>query len=92
MVYGTALLFGRHWPRGWKHVVWWAGLKGSISLALVLGLPPSALREFLVPIVFGVVLVSLLAQGLSMPTLLQRVDLEVKDPEPPHPEPAASSG
>ncbi|MHC5022602.1 MAG: cation:proton antiporter [Planctomycetota bacterium] len=90
MVYGTALLFGRHWPRGWKHVVWWAGLKGSISLALVLGLPPSALREFLVPVAFGVVLVSLLAQGLSMPALLQRVDLEVEEPAPPHPEPAPS--
>jgi CPA1 family monovalent cation:H+ antiporter len=65
MVYPLAFFYGRHWPRGWKHVVFWSGLKGSIPLALVLGLPLEPLRplrEFLVPVVFGVVLVSLLLQ------------------------------
>jgi CPA1 family monovalent cation:H+ antiporter len=71
IVYPLAFLYGRHWPGGWKHVVFWAGLKGSIPLALVLGLPDSPLRDFLVPVVFGVVLVSLLLQGLTIPTLIR---------------------
>jgi CPA1 family monovalent cation:H+ antiporter len=78
MVYPLALFYGRHWPNGWKHVVFWAGLKGSIPLALVLGLPLDPLRplrEFLVPVVFGVVLVSLLLQGLTIPALIGAVDV-----------------
>ncbi|MHC4970266.1 MAG: cation:proton antiporter domain-containing protein, partial [Planctomycetota bacterium] len=66
------------WPSGWKHVVFWAGLKGSIPLALVLGLPLEPLRplrDFLVPVVFGVVLVSLLLQGLTIPALIKAVDV-----------------
>lgn len=72
MVYPIAYVFGRRWPKGWKHVVLWAGLKGSIPLALVLGLTEgSALRAFLAPVVFGVVLVSLLLQGLTIPLLMR---------------------
>jgi CPA1 family monovalent cation:H+ antiporter len=86
MVYPLALLYGRHWPSGWKHVVFWAGLKGSIPLALVLGLPLDPLqplREFLVPVVFGVVLVSLLLQGLTIPVLIKAVDVGEEEPEVP---------
>ena len=79
MVYLIAYTFGRHWPRGWKHVVLWAGLKGAIPLALVLGLPESPLRDFLVPVIFGVVLVSLLLQGLTMPTLIRITGVSGQD-------------
>jgi CPA1 family monovalent cation:H+ antiporter len=47
-------------------------------LALVLGLPLEPLkplREFLVPVVFGVVLISLLLQGLTIPALIGAVDV-----------------
>ena len=71
MVYPTVLLYGRDWPRGWKHIAFWAGMKGSIPMALVLGLPAGELKTFLVPIAFGVVLVSLLLQGLTMPILMK---------------------
>jgi len=71
MVYPTALTIGKHWPKGWKHVVFWSGLKGSIPLALVLGLPPGELKQTLVPIAFGVVLVSLLLQGLTVGPLIR---------------------
>ena len=60
MVYPTSLSIGRHWPKGWKHIIFWSGLKGSIPLALVLGLPDGELKTTLVPIAFGVVLMSLL--------------------------------
>ncbi len=79
MVYPIAYTFGRHWPNGWKHVVLWAGLKGAIPLALVLGLPESPLRDFLIPVIFGVVLVSLLLQGLTMPTLIRVMGVSGQD-------------
>ncbi len=72
MVYPTAFTIGKHWPKGWKHVVFWSGLKGSIPLALVLGLPSSELKQTLVPIAFGVVLVSLLLQGLTVGPLVRK--------------------
>ena len=62
-----------------------AGLKGSIPLALVLGLPLEPLkplREFLVPVAFGVVLVSLLLQGLTIPALIKAVDVGEDEAEP----------
>lgn len=73
MVYPTAFTIGKHWPKGWKHVVFWSGLKGSIPLALVLGLPDGELKSTLVPIAFGVVLVSLLLQGLTVGPLIRKV-------------------
>ena len=72
MVYPTALTIGKHWPKGWKHVVFWSGLKGSIPLALVLGLTSSDLKQTLIPIAFGVVLVSLLLQGLTVGPLIRK--------------------
>ena len=87
LVYPLAALLGRAWPAGWKHVLLWAGLKGSIPLALVLGLPKSDLpdeenlRAFLVPVVFGVVLVSLLLQGLTIPALIRATGVAQAEPE-----------
>jgi CPA1 family monovalent cation:H+ antiporter len=85
MVYPLAFFYGRHWPSGWKHVVFWSGLKGSIPLALVLGLPIEplrSLREFLVPVVFGLVLVSLLLQGLTIPLLIRSVNVGGDEADP----------
>ncbi len=78
MVYPMSMMLGGNWPSGWKHIIFWAGMKGSIPMALVLGLPASELRDFLVPIAFGVVLISLLLQGLTMPMLIKAVDVESK--------------
>ena len=63
-------------PRSWAHVFYWGGLKGSIPLALVVGLPPEFpyREEFLVG-AFGVVLVSLVVQGVTMKPLLVRLGL-----------------
>ncbi|MGY8752800.1 MAG: cation:proton antiporter [Phycisphaerales bacterium] len=79
MVYPTALTIGKHWPKGWKHVVFWSGLKGSIPLALVLGLPSGDLKHTLVPIAFGVVLVSLLLQGLTVGPLIRKTGVTSAD-------------
>ena len=79
MVYPTAMTIGKHWPKGWKHVVFWSGLKGSIPLALVLGLPDGELKHTLVPIAFGVVLLSLLLQGLTIGPLIQAIGVASDD-------------
>lgn len=61
-------------PQHWDHVIFWGGLKGSIPLALVVGLPQSfADRDLFLAAAFIVVLVSLLVQGLSIKTLLVRL-------------------
>lgn len=58
----------------WRAVIVWAGLRGSISMALAIGLPASiAGRETILLMCFGVVLISLFLQGLSMPPLLRKL-------------------
>ena len=79
MVYPSVLIFGRDWPRPWKHIVFWAGMKGSIPMALVLGLPAGDLKTFLVPVAFGVVLVSLLLQGLTIPWLMRAMGVSADE-------------
>jgi NhaP-type Na+/H+ or K+/H+ antiporter len=45
-----------------------SGLRGALSIALVLSLPTAlAQRSLLVDVVFGVVLVTLLGQGIGLP-------------------------
>jgi CPA1 family monovalent cation:H+ antiporter len=57
-------------------VLWWSGLRGSVSIALALSVPvifPN--RQDIIDIVFGVVLFTLLVQGLTIQTLLSKLDL-----------------
>ena len=71
LVYPISLAVGKEWHKGWKHVIFWSGLKGSIPLALVLGLPDGEVQRMLVPVAFGVVLLSLLLQGLTVGPLIR---------------------
>ena len=73
VVYG--LLWGSSSiPTRWKNILYWGGLRGAISLALVLSLPVqlSAVNAQLQAMVFGVVLFTLLVQGISMDPLVRR--------------------
>jgi monovalent cation:H+ antiporter, CPA1 family len=74
-IYGLSWV-GREIPIRWKHVMYWGGLRGAISLALVLSLPLSTpyLGE-LKSMAFGVVLFTLLVQGLSMGPLIRGMGL-----------------
>lgn len=68
--------FDRPIPMRWRHVLFVGNIKGSLSTALALSLPldlPG--REKLIAIVLGVVLVSLVGQGLSLPWIVQRLKL-----------------
>ncbi|MGE5268950.1 MAG: cation:proton antiporter [Thiohalocapsa sp.] len=51
----------------------WSGLRGGISVALVLGLPASPYRGPLVTACYGVVIFTMLAQGLSLGRVATRL-------------------
>ncbi len=52
-------------------VLWWGGLRGSVSIALALSVPSViSEREEIIATVFGVVLFTLLVQGLTTKPLL----------------------
>ncbi len=62
------------WPASWRAVLVWGGMRGSLSMVLALALPPAlAQRDLLITVTFGVVLLSILVQGLTMKPLLQRL-------------------
>lgn len=64
-------------PRGWRHVLVWGGLRGSLSMVLILTIPLDfAGRDTLVSLVYGVVAVSLFVQGLTVKPLLAAVGLQ----------------
>ena len=76
-VYPICLLFwfsARAVPLREQHVLWWGGLRGALALALALVLPPSFPfdNEILVT-AFGVVIFSVIVQGLTMPWLMRRL-------------------
>jgi CPA1 family monovalent cation:H+ antiporter len=53
-------------------VVGWAGMRGVVSLATALALPlGTPRRDLLLVLTFGVILVTLVGQGLSLPVLLR---------------------
>ncbi|MFD2924640.1 cation:proton antiporter [Halobacillus naozhouensis] len=66
-----SLLFVKGIAASWKHILNWGGLKGSLSIALVLSLPRDFTgREDILILAFSVVLFSLVFQGLSIKPLI----------------------
>ncbi len=57
-------------------VLWWGGLRGSVSIAVALSVPVVLTgRQEIIDTVFGVVLFTLLVQGLSTKWLLSTLNL-----------------
>ncbi|HXI21340.1 MAG TPA: cation:proton antiporter [Gemmatimonadales bacterium] len=79
VVYGVAGLMARsreRIPPSWTAVLTWGGLRGGLSMVLALSLPAGfPNRDLLVATTFGVVLLSILVQGLSMGPLLRRLGI-----------------
>lgn len=78
-VYGLLAIvpwFDRPISWRWQHVLFIGNIKGSLSMALALGIPSTlAGRSQLIAIVFGTVLLSLIGQGLSLPWFIKRLRL-----------------
>lgn len=57
----------------WRPLIVLSGLRGALSIALALSLPPTLPnRDLLSGVVYGVVLITLLGQGIGMRVLLPR--------------------
>jgi uncharacterized protein YaaQ len=75
-VYGLSWI-GPGMSTRFKHVLYWGGLRGAISLALALSLPAilGPEGEEIQTMAFGVVLFTLLVQGLTMKPLINKMNL-----------------
>ncbi len=54
-------------------ILTWAGLRGGISVALVLSLPDSEMRDVLLTVTYVVVVFSIVVQGLSLGPLVRKL-------------------
>jgi CPA1 family monovalent cation:H+ antiporter len=54
-------------------VLVWGGLRGGISVALALSLPEGAARDAILAMTYGVVIFSIVVQGLTVERLVRRV-------------------
>ncbi len=62
-------------------VLWWGGLRGSVSIALALSVPAALTeRQEIIATVFGVVLFTLLVKGLTVKPLLENLQLLGNEP------------
>lgn len=69
----------RRVPNNFKHIMYWGGLRGAISLALALLLEESdfspAVVDTLLVMTFGVVLFTLLVQGTTITALISKLGM-----------------
>lgn len=59
----------------WRNltILTWGGLRGGVSVALALSLPPSQFKDTLLIVCYGVVVFTIIVQGLTMPWLIRRL-------------------
>ncbi|HWZ59578.1 MAG TPA: cation:proton antiporter, partial [Gemmatimonadaceae bacterium] len=66
----------RRLPWRWSAVLTWGGLRGALAMVLALSVPESEPnRALLITMTFGVVALSILGQGFTMPSLLRALGL-----------------
>jgi CPA1 family monovalent cation:H+ antiporter len=81
LVIGT-LSRRRDFVHGAVRILTWAGLRGGISVALALAIPPGPQRDIILQATYGVVVFSIIVQGLTLTRLVRRL-VPVADGEPP---------
>jgi CPA1 family monovalent cation:H+ antiporter len=78
-VYGFSAISGhagRAIPDAWRRALIWGGLRGGVAIALLLSLAPELSgREVVAAAVFGLVVFTLLVQGLTMSAVMRRLGL-----------------
>lgn len=60
-------------PDGSRRVLIWGGLKGGISVALAMSLPPSPVRDVLLMATYLTVVFSIVVQGLTVGPLIRNI-------------------
>jgi len=63
----------RQFSAGVVRILTWGGLRGGISIALALSLPPSRERDLIVTVTYIIVIFSVLVQGLTIERLIRAV-------------------
>jgi monovalent cation:H+ antiporter, CPA1 family len=67
-------------PTAWLHVLFWAGLRGAVAVAMALSLPATfPQRELLQQITFGIVLFTLIIQGATAGRVVARAGVRAGD-------------
>jgi len=78
-VFGLSAISGRvgpDIPNAWRRVLVWGGLRGGVAIALILDLAPDLPgHEVIAAAIFGLVVLTLLVQGLSMSVLIRHLGL-----------------
>jgi CPA1 family monovalent cation:H+ antiporter len=69
----TLLSRFRSYPAGTVPMMTWGGVRGGISIALALALPPSPYRDLILLITYTVVIFSILVQGLTIGRVVRRL-------------------
>lgn len=78
----TSNVFATKIPFGWQHAAVWGGLRGALALALALSLDSAfPYRTQILDMTFGVVVFSILVQGLTMKPLLRMLRITEGKPE-----------
>jgi CPA1 family monovalent cation:H+ antiporter len=78
----VCLRWSHSFPRGILAILTWGGLRGSLSVAMVLSLPAFPRRDLLVGCTYLVMLFSVLVQGTTMRRLLTRYGIGTADDGP----------
>ena len=85
-IYGCNRVLKSSIPLAWNHVLFWGGLRGIIPIILMLQLPNFQYRPLFLSATFGIVLFSIIIQGLTIEGLLKKlkgISLFLQPPERP---------
>ncbi len=75
----AALRHRRDFSPGAELILTWGGLRGAISVAMALSPPAGEYRSVILAITYGVVIFSIIVQGLTISRLIKRYGKEAPD-------------
>jgi len=80
--WGSFLKTSYKFPFSWSVVMGWGGIRGALTMVLALSLPDSfKYKEVIVTMVFGVVLLSIFIQGITVPFVIKFFKLNTSNEE-----------